>query len=261
MILYKYRNYTDTTKERTLEIINKQELFFAGIESFNDPFDGKVYLGFDGKLNEIKAAQIRIQYTMNLQKEEKFEGISFDSAHKLVNEYITEEFIANKEEINARIKRIQKIHNLKGVLAVSSKNDNILMWSHYTNNHKGVCFGFEFTEKAFSNPKRVRYQTHYDDIWGWLHTDDEIVNRILFSKAIDWQYEDEYRIIRETIGAENYSFESLKEVIFGSMMSENDKQEIIDECKKSGLSPLFKQAKLDIERYKINIIDYNNCAP
>lgn len=257
MILYKYRNYTETSKVRTLEIINKQELFFSGIDSFNDPFDGRVHLRFDGKLNEIKAAQIRTQYTMNLKKEDKYEGITFEAAHKLVSKHVTEEFISNREEIKARIERIQKMHNLKGVLALSSKNDNILMWSHYTFNHKGVCFGFEFDADSIPNPKRVKYQTHYDDIWGWLYTDEEIVERILYSKAIDWQYEDEHRIIRDSIGVEKFAPESLKEIIFGSMMCPEDKMEIINECKTHGLNPVFKQAVLDIELFKINIKEFD----
>jgi hypothetical protein len=257
MILYKYRNYTATTKKRTLEIIKKQEIFFAGIESFNDPFDGSVYLQFHGKINEIKAAQIRAQYTMNLKKEEKFEGITFEAAQKLVNEKITEEFIKNQVEIDARMDRIQKAHNSKGVLALSSKNDNILMWSHYTFNHKGVCFGFEFNCDTLPIAKKVKYQTHYDDIWGWLYTDEEIVDRILYSKSIDWGYEDEYRMIRESIGVETFPLDSLKEIVFGSMMSKEDKLEIIDECKKNGLNIIFKQSILDIKLFKINIEDFN----
>lgn len=257
MIFYKFRNYTDSSKKRTLEIINKQELFFAGIESFNDPFDGKVYLRFDGKINEIKAAQIRTQYTMKLKKEEKFEGITIDAAQKLINQRITEAYIEDKKIREERLDRIQKLHNKKGVLSLSSKNDNILMWSHYTYNHKGVCFGFEFTEDQFMHPKKVKYQTHYDDIWGWLHTDDEIVDRILYSKSVDWEYEDEYRIVIDGIRAETFSPDSLKEIVFGSMMSPEDKLEIISECKKFGLNPIFKQATLDVKLFKINIEPYN----
>jgi len=257
MILYKFRNYNETSKKRTLEIINKQELFFAGIESFNDPFDGRVHLRFDGKINEIKAAQIRTQYSMNLKKEDKFEGITFEAAHRLVNENITEEFISNKKEIEIRIQRIQKIHNMKGVLSLSSKNDNILMWSHYTYNHQGVCFGFEFDADSILKPKKVKYQTHYDDIWGWLYTDEEIVDRILYSKSVDWEYEDEYRIIKGCIGIETFSPDALKEIVFGSMMSTEHKLEIISECKKYGLNPAFKQATLDLELFKINIEVYN----
>lgn len=256
-MLYKFRAFTKESKERTLEIISKQELFFASIESFNDPFDGRVHLRFDGKLNEIKAAQIRVQYTMNLKKDEKFEGVTFEKTKTLVDSKINEAYLRNNTELIERLKRIQLMHNQKGVLSLSSKCENILMWSHYTYNHRGLCFGFEFSdEEVFAAPKKVRYQTHYDDIWGWLHTDEEIVNRILYSKAIDWQYEDEYRIVKNTTGVEIFKPESLKEIIFGCLMNSEEQKEIIETCERWGLKPRFKKAVLDVETYNLNIVDY-----
>lgn len=256
MILYKYRNFTGDSKIRTIEIISKQELFFASIESFNDPFDGKVHLRFDGKLNEVRAAQIRSQYSMKLKKEQKFEGAKFEDVKKLVDKKITEEYLLNHNEHKEILDRIQKLHNRKGVLSLSRKCDNILMWSHYTDNHKGLCFGFQFSnEEAFANPKRVRYQTHYDDIWGWLHTDGEIADRVLYSKAIDWEYEDEYRILKDCIGVEKFQTTSLKEIVFGSMMAYEDKHEIIDLCREHNLKPKYKQAVLNLKTYELNIID------
>ncbi|MBH1960123.1 MAG: DUF2971 domain-containing protein [Flavobacteriia bacterium] len=256
MILYKYRDYTREGKKRVLEIINKQELFFSSINYFNDPFDGKVFLHFNGKLNEIKAAQIRTQYTMNLHKEEKFEGVPFENIKKLVDEKFSDDFIADEREQKAIYERIQNLHNDKGVLSLSSKNNNILMWSHYTFNHQGVCFGFDSSKDFFVEAKRIRYQSHYDNIWGWLHTDEEIVERILLAKSVDWEYEDEYRIISSSPGVQKFSNNTLKEVIFGSQMTDDDRKEIINECTKAGLKPDFKQAVLDLERYKIHVIDF-----
>ena len=37
--LYKYRSLADGSKEYTLDIFRKCELFFAAPSSFNDPFD------------------------------------------------------------------------------------------------------------------------------------------------------------------------------------------------------------------------------
>lgn len=252
MRFYKFRNYNEETKSRTLEIIEKQELYFSSIEGFNDPFDGKVHLNFAGELDEIRASQIRVQYVEKLKKN-KYEGISIESAKKLVFDKIVPEFIESQKLKNIRLKRIQDIHNEKGVLSLSAKNDNILMWSHYTHNHRGICFGFEFSGEPFNKIKRVRYQSHYDDIPAWLHTDNEIVNRILFSKALDWQYEEEYRIIKDYAGSQKLPKNSIKEIIFGSKMEKNDRNEIIEICKKNDLNPEFKIAKLDLQRYKLNI--------
>lgn len=260
MTLYKYRSFKKDTEAKrwTSHILINSELFFSGIKGFNDPFDGNVHLRFEGKTNEIRAAQYRVQYDMNLKKDDKFEGIKIEDSIKLVNDRITDDFLKNETFVTELKQRVQTIHDKKGVLALSSKNNNILMWSHYSDNHYGLCFGFEWdkNEDVYGNYKKVRYQTHYDDIWSWLHTDEEIVNRILYSKSIDWHYEKEYRIIRDTIGSEKFNPDSLKEIIFGCLMPEDDKQEIIKLTKENYPHVKFKQAVIDVEKYSINIQDY-----
>ncbi len=36
-----------------------------------------------------------------------------------------------------------------GVICFSSNYDNILMWSHYANNHKGICIEFDLNDSFF----------------------------------------------------------------------------------------------------------------
>jgi len=48
-----------------------------------------------------------------------------------------------------------------GIIALSSRWDSILMWSHYANNHKGYCIGFDSKKlvdsKMFSSFGLVSY--------------------------------------------------------------------------------------------------------
>ncbi|TWO31501.1 DUF2971 domain-containing protein [Seonamhaeicola sediminis] len=262
MKLYKYRGFRKNSSEKkwTKKIITEQELFFSGIEAFNDPFDGRVKLRSNGKLNEIKAAQVRVQYTNKLVKEEKYEGITLNQAFDLVNERISEELISNDEYKKELQTKVQKIHNEKGVLSLSSIPDNILMWSHYSDNHTGICFGFDWNkdDEVFGNYKKIRYQTHYDDIWSWLHTDNEIVESIIYNKSIDWHYEKEYRIILDSISARKFNKENLKEIIFGCKTSEEDINEIIELVKDNNLKVNFKKAEIDVNRYALNISKYKS---
>jgi hypothetical protein len=260
MKLYKYRGFKDGSSEKTWtkKILSEQELFFSGIEAFNDPFDGKVKLTFNGTLNQIKAAQIRVQYSNKLVKDGKYEGISIKDASELVNNRITEDLIKDPQYKIDLEKRVQEIHNKKGVLSLSSVNNNILMWSHYSDNHKGICFGFDWDEKdvLFGKYKKVRYQTHYDDVWSWINTDKEIVNKIIYNKSIDWNYEKEYRIITNEIKAVKFEKTNLKEIIFGCKTPQKDIDEIINLANKYNLKINFKRAVIDVNRYALNIIKY-----
>lgn len=260
MKLYKYRGFGKESSEKqwTTKIISEQELFFSSIKAFNDPFDGKVNLRFDGKLNEIKAAQTRVQYTNKLVKNEKYEGITMKDSFDLVSSRITEEVIENTEFKDGLKKRVQEIHNSKGVLALSSIPDNILMWSHYGDNHYGICFGFEWDaeDHIFGKYRKVKYQTHYDEVWSWLHTDDEIVEGIIYNKSIDWSYEKEFRIVIDSIEAVKFDKINLKEIIFGCKTTQEDIDEIIQLANKYNLDVEFMQAKIDEKTYALNIENY-----
>jgi hypothetical protein len=261
MKLYKYRGFEKDSSEKiwTKNILSEQELFFSGIEAFNDPFDGKVKLTFDGTLNEIRAAQIRVQYSNKLVKEGKYEGISIKDTNELVNNRITEDLIKDPQYKIDLEQRVQEIHNKKGVLSLSSVSDNILMWSHYSDNHKGICFGFDWgeTDAVFGKYKKVRYQTHYDDVWSWLNTDKEIVNKIIYNKSIDWNYEKEYRIVTNEIKAVKFDKINLKEIIFGCKTPKEDINEIIELVNKYQIDVVFKQAKIDVNTYSLNINKYS----
>ena len=261
MKLYKYRGFKKGSNEKTWtkKIMSEQELFFSSIKAFNDPFDGKVKLKFDGKLNEIIAAQARVQYTNKLVKKEKHEGITMNDSFSLVSSRITSEVIESSEFKDNLEKRVQSIHDSKGVLALSAIPDNILMWSHYADNHYGICFGFDWNEEVevFGNYKKVKYQTHYDEVWSWLHTDDEIVEGIIFNKSIDWNYEKEFRIVIDNIGAVKFDKLNLTEIIFGCKTDSKDIDEVIELAKKHELNVKFKQAKIDVNTYTLNIENYN----
>ena len=261
MKLYKYRGFGkgSSDKQWTIKIISEQELFFSSIKAFNDPFDGKVNLRFDGKLNEIRAAQTRVQYTNNLVKDEKYEGITMNDSFDLVSSRITEEVIKNTEFKDGLKRRVQEIHDSKGVLALSSIPDNILMWSHYGDNHYGICFVFEWDteDNVFGKYRKVKYQTHFDEVWSWLHTDDEIVDGIIYNKSIDWSYEKEFRIVIDKIAAMKFDKVNLNEIIFGCKTTPEDINEVILLAEKFDLDVKFMQANIDEKTYSLNINSYS----
>ena len=43
----------------------------------------------------------------------------------------------------------QSINNRIGILSLSKKNNNCVMWAHYTKNHRGFVIGFNETHRFF----------------------------------------------------------------------------------------------------------------
>jgi hypothetical protein len=71
--------------------------------------------------------------------------------------------------------------------------DLTLMWSHYADNHRGICLEFSTENNdLFSNACKVSYRKEYPQ-WS-LHTMDEYLE-VFLTKSDDWKYEEEYRII------------------------------------------------------------------
>ena len=71
------------------------------------------------------------------------------------------------------------------------------MWSHYANDHKGICLEFANDNPLIKHARPVHYKNDYPE---WtpqnfvLNTDANVLELVL-TKAMDWSYEREWRII------------------------------------------------------------------
>jgi len=81
---------------------------------------------------------------------------------------------------------------MMGMLCLSGKWDNILMWSHYGKDHKGFVIEFAGDDPYFdSSLEKVNYTNERPTLGtrqdGWNDP------ALFVTKSKDWEYEDEYR--------------------------------------------------------------------
>lgn len=112
-----------------------------------------------------------------------------------------------------------KIYDSKQMLRLCSlakTSDNFLMWSHYSNGHKGVAIGVRINEKEF-DVKDIEYlpNLRYFENTNFL---DAIT--ILSSKINLWEYEQEVRAF--TKDGTNFINVIVEEIHIGSKMSNQD---------------------------------------
>jgi len=88
----------------------------------------------------------------------------------------------------------RKTHHAVGFLCFTVAWDNPLMWSHYADKHKGVCFGFDVPQSALS---KVRYTDKRDDLVSSSLDSPELTQSLLTRKFAAWAYECEHRWILE----------------------------------------------------------------
>lgn len=66
------------------------------------------------------------------------------------------------------------------------------MWSHYADNHRGVCLEFATANPLFATAKAVQYLKDYPS---WVPMDADQVVKTVYTKSNEWEYEDEYRLL------------------------------------------------------------------
>jgi len=87
-----------------------------------------------------------------------------------------------------------RISGMTGVLCLSAKWDNILMWSHYASEHRGFVIEFRGNDSFFDlGLQKVRYSNQRPLLKnkpdGWNGGGAEL----FVTKSTDWAYEEEYR--------------------------------------------------------------------
>ena len=184
--LYKYRALdTEERVEQVRDIIVNHRLYCASVDSFNDPFEFRANILLDAP-EQIKikmAVEKMCQTNPNVTQEE---------VRKLAPAFLKECEHNGPDRIKRRIFEDYGIVSLTGVL------QNILMWSHYADGHKGICIEFCYSNEAhldfFARALSVKYRKKLPIIN--LYTEDSLaIGKKLLSKSIDWSYEQEYRII------------------------------------------------------------------
>ena len=159
------------------------------------------------------------------------------------------------------------------IFCLSKRNDSSLMWSHYTDGHKGFIIGFESEHKFFKRQKddppdigtleEVRYSAdrYVVDI-----ANLKITSELFLIKNNEWEYEKEMRLVKnqnqasEVIDTQNpkiFLFDTPKDaitsVIFGINSSEELKKEIQENLQSDEILRNISifQAYMDYKTFKV----------
>lgn len=81
------------------------------------------------------------------------------------------------------------------IFSISADYKNTLMWSHYSNNQKGICIKFNF-QNFIDNKNKILAKVEYlKEPKSFPHNSMNNYFDFFKYKQIDWKYEKEWRII------------------------------------------------------------------
>ena len=259
MILYKYRSWPVEGKNWTRQTLIDNQIYASAPNDLNDPFDSKFEVfssQFKQNINEVMYNMHVMSFFMTfltesatrLPKSEKeklkkklsqcktsAEGFHFVKSYLKEHGYSSFELTTGKEIVGQLESQVANY----GIYSLAERSDNILMWSHYGDQHKGLALGFEIDDKLFDSSKtpycgRVIYTEEFpklspDDVnmttdlkFKGLNAeknihfaDNELIaQKTLYTKAKCWTYEDEWRIIYDSFGLKPFPGKLVR-VVFG----------------------------------------------
>lgn len=137
---------------------------------------------------------------------------------------------------------------------------NTLMWSHYADEHRGLCILYDFSEnfinsKDGENPRNYFMKVNYIDEKENISVDksEMSIEQGFATKSIDWNYENEVRLI-------SYDYSSEEDFTYINLDNESKIKAIFFglRCDKDTINTIKKLfADKPIEYYQMEL-DYNN---
>ena len=232
----------------TLDILRKCRLWAAKPEQFNDPFDCDLeiekYITEEGFLKALcQEYGERDQWPPNIVQ---YVDSNFDADGK----FIPEEWDRIQMETQ---QFIQKNKN-SGVLCLSEGYNSILMWSHYAEKHKGVCFEFSRAADNCLGNIGICSPVQYYRLYPIIDLEQLLINRdgrtiglMMKTKSEEWAYEKEWRLITEEDGNKECLWPGpISRVILGIKIEDPFKSDIKDLCKERNI-PYVQARKVDRE--------------
>ena len=232
--LYKYRSI-----KSAIGFLKNSSIYFSNYKDFNDPFESACKKRLDFTPQQYYDAFLRW-------------GVDSLSAMHKVEEIRLG--LVNGVDLQRQVTDL--ILNGFAYFCMAENPDNILMWSHYADSHKGVCFKFDLLQDdVFLNTIPVDYNSGYLEFDSLNGNPAPIITR----KSAEWHYEHEHRTITTDIkGLHHINKETLAEIIFGCRTSKRNRTRIRNLVVRNGFNKVsFSEAVVNPEAYKLDIQSYS----
>jgi hypothetical protein len=247
--LYKYMSMAPEKIKYLEEIFRDREIFLPSPTKFNDPFECRPYLAWYKKGKKLR------DY-FNQMVLEEFPETNRETRRRRIKEGY-ERFRTNQDIFMRNL--YEEFLNSTGLYCLTQIPDNILMWSHYAKGHSGIVLEFNVTKEysIFYEAIKVHYSKDYP-LLNLMEIDEpQHFRNALLTKSVDWEYEDEWRIVKTPreggTGKYKFAIDLLTGVIFGATIERKNKDLILEWLQDYNLKINLYQANINDTKYKLDI--------
>jgi len=218
--LYRY-----TSLEWLEKNIINNNIYFADPPKLNDPFDCNL------NIDATVTPEIIFSWLQRLQQQgvmnSHFQSILLNPKNQSTIKKVVQsdpnklESLA-KESVKNELDKLGICCFIKPPENETDEKNNLLMWAHYADKHKGVRLKFNTCDiiEVITPLQKVKYQNDYPEFD--FYKGDEQFIILASTKSTSWRYENEYRSIQREYGSLSFPPKALIEITFGCRVPYND---------------------------------------
>lgn len=262
--LFRYRKLNGADREKNIDALKNNRLYFSTPVNFNDPYDNRMYVDKDKIEFVIREDWKHMDEFLSNMEKYNYLYAQYGKmlSYSKKNTQLKNEFLKMIRNTIDTIK--DNYRNYMKIICFSEEYNSELMWSHYAENHKGFLIAYDRNdiEKSIvydKNDKKVerklklasvQYTNIQVDMTSYIHdfmlkhilptcfdvsNIPEIPNKALLNmattKSESWKYEKEWRLMPRIIDIvqENpmiYVKIKPKAIIAGTECIEKNKKEL-----------------------------------
>jgi len=226
-------------------MIVTDQIYLSDPHSFNDPLDAKPQLEVDLAPSELEPILEQL-FKQRMRREMRFaqsvaakrmDTLLTGDPEALVAELWDSEigflhYLAATSDGTSKAGELERslVYHIedeilrrydKGILSLAERCDCPLMWSHYADQHRGLCLGYSVPPEPDLDIRQVEYggkrlvpaSRLKAMLEGNKNAEAAVDQAAFLTKAFDWKYEKEWRLVAPR--GESGSYLELEEVIFG----------------------------------------------
>lgn len=237
--LWKYREWNEFSRR----LISDGELYFSSLDDLNDPFE----------------FYWREQFPQDSEEREEFiwkfcRAVASDALEPILLELRRQlEKWMQRSELGVIGLVPTAAEFQEGVFCASERFDDLLMWSHYADKHRGVCVSLRTDRMAGRRILQVNYREDIEiiDAWDYVRHTTEAFVKASIRKSPHWSYEREWR----TVGPKGVQFfpDVVDCVIVGAAARDSTRKEVRDFVESTGKKIKVVEARRDLNQYRLQI--------
>ena len=289
--LYKYRQFCENHQEA----LSNNVLWRCAPDNFNDPYDTSMYFNMNHILIENRSLDDVIQNTnvssegiVSVRPRPLRDPIRIgDWQRRVLEEIISAEHdnmpaISELDQIAVSIFEQQNEINLArlveylqrgfSVASLSEVPLSILMWSHYSDAHRGFCIEYDFSAISAADLRRrlcfpVYYREKLTNATRYVARSDPTNLNNLFGiylcllKSDEWAYEKEWRIVMPTGPAHataEIRMPAPASIILGMRVDENNERWMAEHCRRNDI-PL-KKVRQRRDAFRLELVPHGESS-